>query len=157
MVVLSNRQMKSVADYLAAGRGAGRYMMVMASGMVWVGAINVVMMFELYHSIGFTALWWVMLTTPLAVYLAITGFGVYRFRETRALTVAQYLEARYGRNVRVFAGILAWVTGLLYFGIFPAVGARFFIAFCGLPPTLFGAAIPTFPIVMTPTGSSTPG
>jgi len=150
MALISNRHTKSVADYLAAGRAAGRYMMTMASGMVWIGAINVVAMFELYYEAGFTAMWWVMLSTPFAIYMAITGFGIYRFRETRALTVAQFLEQRYSRNVRVLAGILAWVAGLINFGIFPAVGARFFVAFCGMPESveLLGLQVATFPLVM---------
>lgn len=122
MVVYSTRFSKSVADFLAAGRSGGRYMMTMASGMVWIGAINVVAMFELYHNAGFTPMWWVMLTTPFVLYLNITGFGVYRFRETRALTVAQFLESRYDRPTRVLAGILAWIAGMVNFGLFPIVG-----------------------------------
>ena len=147
---LSNRYTKSVADYLAAGRSAGRYMMTMASGMVWIGAINVVAMFELNHAAGFTAMWWPLFTTPFVLYLNITGFGVYRFRQTRALTVAQFLEMRYNRPVRVTAGVLAWVAGLINFGLFPAVGARFFIAFCGLPASFDagGMTWTTFPVVM---------
>ncbi|MBT7702560.1 MAG: sodium:solute symporter, partial [Verrucomicrobia bacterium] len=94
MALISNRYTKSVADYLAAGRVGGRYMMTMASGMVWIGAINIVAMFELYHTAGFTAMWWVLLTTPLTLYINISGWGVYRLRETRALTTAQYLETR---------------------------------------------------------------
>ena len=150
MAMLSSRHAKSVTDFLAAGRGAGRYMMVMAQGMVWIGAINVVAMFEMYDAAGFGPMWWVMLTTPFVLYLNITGFGVYRFRETRALTVAQFLESRYSRGVRIFAGILSWVTGLLYFGIFPAVGARFFMAFCQLPDKfmVLGLQLSSFPIVM---------
>jgi SSS family solute:Na+ symporter len=150
MAIISNRYTKSVSDYLTAGRSGGRYMMTMASGMVWLGAINVVAMFELYHSAGFNAMWWIMLTTPLFVYLNISGFGVYRFRETRALTIAQFLETRYSKEVRVLAGILAWVAGLINFGLFPAVGARFFMAFCALPASFecLGMACPTFPVVM---------
>ena len=150
MALVSNRHMRSVSDYLVAGRAAGRYMMTMASGMVWIGSINVVAMFELYHAAGFTAMWWVMFTTPFVLYLNITGFGVYRFRETRTLTVAQFLETRYSKPVRTLAGTLAWVAGLVNFGLFPAVGARFFIAFCGLPLRFeaLGTSWPTLPIVM---------
>lgn len=150
MVFFSNRYTKSVADFLVAGRTTGRYMMTMASGMVWIGALNIIAMFELYYSAGFTAMWWGMLATPFAIYMGITGFGVCRFRDTRALTVAQFLETRYSRNVRVFAGIIAWIAGMINFGIFPQVGARFFIHFCGLPAefNMLGMECNTMPWVM---------
>jgi SSS family solute:Na+ symporter len=150
MAVYSNRFTKNVSDFLVAGRAGGRYMMTMASGMVWIGAINVVAMFELYYNAGFNAMWWVMLTTPLSLYICITGWGVYRFRETRALTVAQFLEMRYDKKTRVIAGILAWCAGLINFGLFPAVGARFFMAFCGFPLkfVFMGMTIHTFPLIM---------
>ena len=63
---------------------------------------------------------------------------------------AQFFETRYSKNFRVFAGMIAFLSGLINFGIFPAVGARFFIYFCGLPQALsvFGLAVPTFPLVM---------
>ena len=150
MAFYSNRYTKNVSHFLAAGRSAGRYMMTMASGMVFIGAVNVVAMFELYNNAGFTAMWWVMLTTPVWLYVNISGLGVYRFRETRSLTIAQFLETRYSRGVRVGAGVLAWVAGLINFGLFPAIGARFFIVFCNLPKdfNFLGMEIATFPLMM---------
>ncbi len=49
------------------------------------------------------------------------------------MTLAQFFEMRYSRNFRVFAGLVAYLSGIINFGIFPAVGARFFIALCGFP------------------------
>jgi len=71
---------------------------------------------------------------------------VYRFRETRCLTLAEFFERRYSRRFRVFAGMLAWISGIINFGIFPSVGARFFIHFCGLPETVIG--LPTYAVTM---------
>ncbi|MFI4860945.1 MAG: hypothetical protein ACIAXF_09725 [Phycisphaerales bacterium JB063] len=150
VAVYCQRQVKSVADFLVAGRSAGRYMLTIGTGMVWVSAINIVAMFELYHSAGLVAMWWGMLSTPFAIYLAISGFGIYRFRQTRAMTVAQFLEARYNRAVRVLAGMISWTVGMLSFGIFPAVGARFVIHFSGLPTEFdwLGVTWPMFPVTM---------
>ncbi len=47
--------------------------------------------------------------------------------------MAQFFEIRYNRNFRTFAGIVCWISGVLNFGIFPAVSANFFISYCNLP------------------------
>ncbi len=144
MAVLANRLTKSVSDYLVAGRCAGRYMLTMASGMEWIGAINIVAMVEMYYKGGFTCMWWVMLSTPFIVYMCVSGWGVYRYRETRSMTIAQFLETRYGRNVRLTAGILSWTAGMFNFGFFPLISARLFISLIGLPAHfhLLGASGP---------------
>lgn len=142
----TKRYTSSVADFLAANRCAGRYLLTISEGIAGVCAISVVAWFEMYYAAGFTATWWEMAIMPALMFLALTGFVAYRFRETRALTLAQFFEARYSRNFRVFAGIVLWVSGIVNFGIFPSVGARFFIHFCGLPPELVG--VPTYPLVM---------
>jgi len=82
--------------------------------------------------------------------ISVSGWVLYRFRQTRALTMAQFFEIRYSRNFRIFAGALAFLSGIINFGIFPAVSARFFIHFCGLPKTvdLLGLPISTFALVM---------
>ena len=133
MAVIANRLTRSVSDYLVAGRSAGRYMLTMASGMEWIGAINIVAMFQVYYTGGFPCMWWVMLSTPFIVYMNVSGFGVYRFRETRSLTISQFLETRYSREVRMLSGILSWTAGMINFGVFPAVSARLFMAVIGLP------------------------
>jgi SSS family solute:Na+ symporter len=70
---------------------------------------------------------------PLQLLIALSGWVAYRYRETRAMTLAQFFQMRYSRNFRVFAGVVGWLSGVINFGIFPAVGARFFVYFCGFP------------------------
>lgn len=143
---VTGRYLKSVADYMAGGRLAGRYMLCVARGEMASGAVVFVMFFEIFNQAGFTYLWWMWMTTPALLLLAITGFVVYRYRETRALTLAQFFEMRYSRAFRLFAGCLGFFAGIMNFSIIPAVGARFFVYFIGLPAelTLFGLTIPTF-------------
>jgi SSS family solute:Na+ symporter len=134
----------SVVDFLAADRCAGRYLLCVSGGMAKMSAVAIVAFFEIYYIAGFTAIWWAMLSWVLSSMLALSGWLVYRYRETRALTLAQFFEMRYSRNFRVFCGLLAWISGVVNFGIFPAVGARFFIYYCGLPlyvTNLFGLEI----------------
>lgn len=126
---------KGVADFLSANRSAGRYMMTLSGGMASVGAIAVVAMFEIYYKVGFPPVWWEMLMFPATALTLMSGWLIYRFRETRCLTMAQFFEVRYSRKFRIYAGIITFVAGIINFGIFPAVATRFFIYFCDLPPT----------------------
>ena len=134
--VFTKRYTQSVADFLAANRCAGRYLLSVSESMAWVGAISIVASFEMYYSVGFSAFWWTLMTVVVEIAMFLSGWVYYRFRQTRALTLAQFLEIRYSKKFRVFAGIVCWLSGVINFGIFPAVGARFFIYFCGFPNTL---------------------
>ena len=149
-VVVSKKYMRSVADFLAAGRSAGRYLVSMSQGMAMLGAISIVGLLELNYIAGFNMNWWRLSEIIVIVAITVSGWVVYRFRRTRALTMAQFFEIRYSRKFRVFAGALAFVSGIINFGIFPSVGARFFIYFCGLPLyfNIGGLEISSYPIVM---------
>ncbi|MFA5865793.1 MAG: sodium:solute symporter [Phycisphaerae bacterium] len=129
----SSRHMKGVADFLSANRCAGRYLLTIAGQMGGTGVISLVAVFEMYYQVGLPPNWWGLMSIPVGIIMLITGWVYWRFRETRALTLAQFFEMRYSRRFRVFAGFICWASGIINFGIFPAVAARFFIYFCGLP------------------------
>jgi len=131
----ARRLMKSVADFVAGGRLAGPYLLAVARGEMQAGAVVFVAAFEVVTKSGFTLQWWGAISTPFVIVVAISGFVVYRFRETRALTLAQFFEMRYSHRFRLFAGGLAFFAGLLNFGIIPAVGARCMVFIFGLPQT----------------------
>lgn len=124
---------KSVSGFLAANRCAGRYLITVAYGMAQVGVISLVWFWQQYYDVGFTSVFWGWMEGPAMIILALSGWVVYRYRQTRAMTMAQFFEIRYSRNFRVFAGLVAFVSGLINYGIFPAVASRFFMVLLGLP------------------------
>ena len=136
------KYVKCPADFLAANRCAGRYLLTITNAMAAIGAISIVAKFEQYYAAGFTPIWWGFLNYPVSLTIAITGWVIYRLRETRCLTMAQFLEVRYSRPFRVYAGFLGWLSGIMNYGIFPAVSVRFFIYFCRLPDTFRLPGIP---------------
>jgi SSS family solute:Na+ symporter len=150
VVVLSKPLMRSVSDFLAAGRTGGRYLISLSQGTASLGAITIVGMLEMNYIAGFNMRWWEMVMAIVVVGISVSGWVLYRFRQTRCLTMAQFFEIRYNRSFRIFAGALAFASGIVNFGIFPAVSARFFIYFCGLPPSIhvFGVDISTFALIM---------
>ncbi len=149
-VYISKRLMRSVADFLAAGRSAGRYVISVASGVAGLGAITVVGNLEMNLVAGFSMAWWGMTMAVVLLVITVSGWVTYRFRQTRSLTLAQFFETRYSRKFRIFTGLIAFFSGLINFGIFPAVGARFFIYFCGIPQSfeILGLSVSTFPVAM---------
>ncbi|MBN1211495.1 MAG: sodium:solute symporter [candidate division Zixibacteria bacterium] len=149
-VIASKTLMRSVADFLAAGRSAGRYIICVSSGIAALGAITIIANLEMNLIAGFSMSWWGLTMGLVVLIVKVSGWVIYRFRQTRCLTLAQFFEVRYSRKFRIFAGIICFMSGIINFGIFPAVGARFFIYFCGLPlsVSVFGLDISTFPLVM---------
>ncbi len=146
----TRRHATTVAGFLAAERCGGRYIIAVSDNMARLGVITLVWYFEQHYDVGFTAIWWTLMEEPVMIVMALSGWVVYRFRQTRAMTLAEFFEMRYSRSFRVFAGIVAFVAGMINFGIFPSVGARFFIRLWAWPDAfhVFGTAWPTFEVTM---------
>ena len=146
LATATRKYTQSTSDFLAANRLAGRYLLTLAEGIAALGAVSVIARFQLVYKAGFAPNWWEQMQAPIALILMLTGWVVYRFRETRSLTLAQFFEMRYGRNFRIYAATICWISGIINFGIFPAVGANFFIHYCGLPVTydLLGMGLSTY-------------
>ena len=141
-LAICQRYVKSTADFLVANRCAGRYLLTITSAIAGIGAISIVANFEQYYVAGFCPTWWGFLQNPITMIMGITGWVYYRLRETRCMTMAQFFEVRYSRNFRVFSGICGWVSGVLNYGIFPAVSIKFFLFFCAIPETFRIPGIP---------------
>lgn len=130
------RRVSGTGDFLTAGRAGGRFLVSVADGMGAMGLITAVGMFEQYRRGGFGVGWWGQLQVPISTIIALSGFIAYRFRQTRAMTMAQFFEMRYSRRFRIFMGMTAFVAGVVNYGIFPIVSARFFIYYCHMPTHL---------------------
>jgi len=150
MAIWTRQFTRSVADFLSANRLGGRYLMTLSDTAVAMSAIGMVGAFEMHYTAGFSPIWWSFYSLPITFFIAATGFVLYRFRETRSMTFGQLFEIRYSKNFRIFMGILMWLCGIINFGIFPAVGSRFLVYFCGMPAEfqILGLQIPTLAVVM---------
>ena len=147
---IAEHYVRSVSDFLAAGRRAGRYLLTVSEGTAGMGLISVVAMFEQKYKAGYGLDFWSGLTSLIYLAMTLTGFVTYRFRETRAMTMPEFFQKRYSRGFRILAGLLAFISGVINYALFPAVGGRFLIYYCGLPFSLhlFGLEISTYGLVM---------
>lgn len=115
----TQRYVKGVADFLAARRVAGRYVVAVSSGEAAMGLISVVAVFELYYQSGFAIGFWGALATPVSLVIALTGFCIYRYRESRAMTGFIFMNCWVGTiypaitlNPEVLAGMTSVVEGV---------------------------------------------
>ncbi|MBN1555405.1 MAG: hypothetical protein JXA11_11720 [Phycisphaerae bacterium] len=146
----AQRYVKGVSDFLTAGRVAGRYVLSVAAAEAGMGVISMAAMFESNYNSGFAYGFWKGISMPILVILSLMGYCIYRFRETRAMTMGQFFEIRYNKSFRIFAAVLQSISGILNYAIFPAVSARFLVYYCDFPTTLTwcGWEFQTFGLIM---------
>jgi len=151
VAVYSAKYVRGVVDYLAAGRVAGRYVICAGDLTSGLSVITLVALVESKYQVGYALTFWEYLAAPVAIIMGLTGFCVYRFRETRSLSIGQFLEMRYNRKLRIVAATIRTIAEMVTNAIGPAVAANFLIYFLGLPHevSVFGMAMPTFTIVVS--------
>ena len=150
MAFYSRRYVRDMADYLSAGRVARRYVICVGGMEEALGVMLLIQNMEKNYLTGFSITFWNVATILVGMFLGLSGWCVYRFRQTRAMTLGQFLEMRYNRALRVFASVLKVTADILTEIILPAVAARFFIYFFDLPLyyRVFGIQISTYASLM---------
>jgi Na+/proline symporter len=119
----------------------------MAAGL---SVISLVAACEANYQVGIAYHFWGAINTPISVLLALSGYCVYRFRQTRCLSIGQFLELRYSRSFRMVAASIRTIAEMITNAIGPAVAVRFFIYFLGIPHhfTILGMELPTYGIMV---------
>ena len=148
--IYSRRLISGVSDFIVAGRVCNRYVLTtgdMANALALVALIAYV---EVHYQTGVALNFWRNITLPIFVILSLSGYCLYRFRETRAMSIGQFLEMRYSRSLRIFSCFVRSIAEIMANIIMPALAARFFIFYLGLPQklNLFGWQCPTFVLVV---------
>ncbi len=150
LAVYARKYVLGVVDYLAAGRVAGRYVISVGDMTAGLGVITLVALVEAKYQVGYALTFWEYMVIPVGIIMGLTGYCTYRFRETRALSIGQFLEMRYNRPFRIIAASLRTLSEMLTNAIGPAVAANFFIYFLGLPHKImiWGINVPCFALVV---------
>lgn len=147
--VHARKYIRGVVDFLAAGRVAGRYVICVGDLATGLSVIGLVSMCEARYRSGMAQGYWDMIWTPIAMVLSLSGFCLYRYRATNALSIGQFLEMRYSRSLRVVASGLRSIAEMISNSLGPAIAANFFIYYLGLPHHIMicGINLPCFVIL----------
>jgi SSS family solute:Na+ symporter len=143
----AKRYIETIESYLAASRGMGLYVGAASLLSTEVGIITYMYQAQFGFVAGFSAFVVGLITLAVCLVVGRTGFVITRLREMRILTVPEYFERRYGRGVRVLAGVLMAFGGSLNLGIFPIIEARFLSIVTGIPSRFLGCTMAALLVV----------
>jgi len=151
MAMYVNTYIRSVADFLVSGRKVRMWLGLGAGIAGEIGLVTIVSICEQGYMRGFSFILIMLINMCILLPIfGVFGFGIQRFRATKAMSVPQYIEMRYSKNLRKLTGIFNSLSGVLQMSIFPIVGAQFVKVLINAPDTVAmgGLEIKTTWIIM---------
>lgn len=130
---LGQRYVRNSSTFLVAGRSMGIHVGMISLVATEIGIITYMYYAEMGVLYGFAAFTAGLIPAAIYVIVGSTGFVINRFRELELVTISEFFDQRYGRDVRVLAGVLMAVGGALNFGVFPIIEATFLNIVTGVP------------------------
>ncbi len=131
--LMVRRYVKNVDDYLVAGRKVDVYLGIASLAATEFGIVTCMANAELGYKYGFAG------TSPgVALFAAMlivgwTGFCIKPLRDKGVITIPEFFESRFGKEVRWASGLVIVLGGLLNMGVFLRMGGDFLTIVFGLP------------------------
>jgi SSS family solute:Na+ symporter len=144
--ILMKKFVSGIGDYLVADRTMGFNLGLISMMCTEIGMITYVYYAELGYKAGFASL--IIAFPPMLVYffLGRTGFIIKPLLEMKIMTIPEFFSKRFNTGVRFYLGILMAVGGILNFGVFPGVEAKFINTVSGIPE---GYVLMTMVVLLT--------
>ena len=128
------RYVNNVETFLIGGRQVRKFLLTTTGQATEVGIVAVMMMAQEAYVHGPVALSFTIVTMVAGLLTGLSGFCVYRLRQTEAITLGHYAQMRYGsKGFRIFTGIPLIIAGVATIAMFPAALGMFLTYFMGLP------------------------
>jgi SSS family solute:Na+ symporter len=137
LAIYINSLCRGVSDYLVSARKVRMWLGIGAGIAGEIGLVSIAAMCEQAYLRGFSFTLIIILSTAITLPLfGVFGFGIERFRASKAISVPQYLEMRYSKSLRIFTGISNCFAGVLQMCVFPILGAMFLRVLMGAPESV---------------------
>jgi SSS family solute:Na+ symporter len=129
--VMVKKYVRQLSDFIVAGRSLRLFIAIATLTGTELGLVTVMYNSELGFKHGLSAFHIGLIETVCILAIGITGFIVYKLRQLRIMTIPEFYEIRFGKNVRIIGGILLTLGGILNMGLFLQAGARFMMGVTG--------------------------
>ena len=104
--VLANRYIHSVADYMVGGRGSRTALNTATRIGTGLGLVTIMYAAMDGFQKGFSYMTLGLIGVAVLAVLGSTGFVIARLRQMSLTTIPEYFERRYGKTVRITAGVI---------------------------------------------------
>ncbi|MCK4336502.1 MAG: hypothetical protein KAX11_01075, partial [Candidatus Aminicenantes bacterium] len=125
------KYVRQLSDFIVAGRSLRLFIAIATLTGTELGLITVMYNAELGFRNGFSAFHIGVIETVCILAIGLTGFIVYKLRSLKIMTIPEFYEKRFNRNVRWVGGIILALGGILNMGLFLQAGARFMMGVTG--------------------------
>jgi SSS family solute:Na+ symporter len=129
--IIVRRYIRQLSDFIVAGRSLKLFIAIATLTGTELGLVTVMYNSELGFLHGLSAFHVGIIETLCILAIGLTGFIVYKLRQLRIMTIPEFYEMRFGRNVRIVGGIILALGGILNMGLFLQAGARFMMGVTG--------------------------
>jgi SSS family solute:Na+ symporter len=129
--ILVRKYIQNISDFVVAGRSLRIFLAIATLTGTELGLVTVMYNAELGFKHGFSAYHVALIESICVLAVGLTGFIVYKLREMRVMTIPEFYEKRFGKNVRVIGGTILALGGILNMGLFLQAGARFMMGVTG--------------------------
>ena len=130
----AKRYVENLSGYMVAGRRVGLSLGIATFAATEIGTITFMYFSELGYVTGFSCFIIGILAMFAYMFVGRTGFIIERLRTLEVMTIPEYYELRYSRNVRLLGGIILFLGGVLNMGIFLKFDGIFLSEVMGFGP-----------------------
>jgi SSS family solute:Na+ symporter len=126
------RYIRDMDDYVVAGRSVRTYLGVASIIASELGLVTVMYSAQMGFSSAFAAFSIAVLAAAAGFIVGQTGLIVVPLRRMGVMTIPEFYERRYGRDLRLLGGVILAASGILNMGMFLKADSLFVTSVMGM-------------------------
>lgn len=130
--LMVKRYTGSMKNYVGAGRMVGTWLGVATMTGTELGLVTVMYSAQKGFTGGFAAFHMGLIAGVGTLFVGLTGFIVGPLRRLEVLTIPEYYEKRFNKNIRVLGAVILVLAGVLNMGLFLKTGSMFIVGVTGM-------------------------
>lgn len=130
--VYIRKYIANATDFMVAGRGLKTFLAIATMIGTEMGLITVMYSAQKGFTGGFAAFHIAFAAAIVTFFVGVSGFIVVPLRRMKVMTIPEFYEKRFGRDVRILGGIILALSGILNMGMFLKAGAMFMFGVTGM-------------------------